>query len=64
MGHIGNPGFDVNEVFAAGAQCHRAAQVLLGAHPAPEDDGCGQPIPYRVPPVERVGFVSPVTTGA
>jgi len=64
MGHIGNPGFDVNEVFAAGAHCHRAAQVLRGAHSAPEDDGTGEPIPHSVPPLERAGFISPVATDA
>ncbi|HLF48148.1 MAG TPA: hypothetical protein VJA45_02145 [Methylomirabilota bacterium] len=54
----------IDEGDAQGAHRHRAAQVLLAALPAPEDDGTGEPIPHRVPPLERAGFVSPVTTGA
>jgi len=53
----------IDEGGAQGAHRHRAAQVLLAAHPAPEDDGTGEPIPHRVSPLERAGFVSPVTTG-
>jgi hypothetical protein len=29
-----------------------------------EGDGGGDPIPHRVPPVDRAGLVRPVTTGA
>jgi hypothetical protein len=54
----------VDEGGAHGAQRHRAAQVLLAAHPVPEDDGTGEPMPHRVPPVDRAGLVRPVTTGA
>ncbi len=42
----------------------RGAHVFLAAHPAPEDDGTGEPTPHRVPPLERAGFVSPVATDA
>jgi len=54
----------IDEGGAQSAHRHRAVQVFLAAHPAPEDDGTGEPIPHRVPPLERAGFVSPVATGA
>jgi hypothetical protein len=54
----------IDEGGAQGAHRHRVAQVFLAAHRAPEDDGTGEPIPQRVPPVDRAGLVRPVATGA
>ena len=54
----------IDEGDAQGAHRHRAAQVLLAALPAPEDDGTGEPVPHRVPLLKRAEFVRPVATGA
>ena len=54
----------IDEGGAQDAHRHRAGQVLLAAHPAPEDDGTGEPVPHRVPLLKRAEFVRPVATGA
>jgi predicted amidohydrolase len=53
-----------NEAFAAGAHRHHTAQDLPAAHPTPKDDGTGEPIPHRLPPLERAGLMMPVTSDA